>query len=65
MEKIKYELPNLWLRDNCQCDDCRVIESQEKRFILSSIDSKLMPVTVEYDGEKIQLIWPDDHENHY
>jgi gamma-butyrobetaine dioxygenase len=60
--KIKYDLPNLWLRDNCQCDDCRVIESQEKRFILSSIDSKLMPVTVEYDGEKIQLIWPDDHE---
>ena len=33
--KIKYDLPNLWLRDNCQCDDCRVIESQEKRFILS------------------------------
>ncbi|MDB2543892.1 TauD/TfdA family dioxygenase [Woeseiaceae bacterium] len=60
--KVKYDLPHLWLRDNCQCDECRVVESQEKRFMLSSIDSKLMPVNVEYDGEEIQLRWPDNHE---
>ena len=27
-------LPHLWLRDNCPCDDCRVTQTQEKRFIL-------------------------------
>ena len=31
------ELPNLWLRDNCPCDDCRVTRTQEKSFILSEV----------------------------
>ena len=27
-------LPYLWLRDNCGCNECRVPQTSEKRFIL-------------------------------
>ena len=26
----QYNLPYLWIRDNCSCDQCRVKETQEK-----------------------------------
>ena len=27
----EFDLPFLWLRDNCQCDGCRIKETQEKQ----------------------------------
>ncbi|MAE55014.1 MAG: gamma-butyrobetaine hydroxylase, partial [Porticoccaceae bacterium] len=27
--EINVDLPFLWLRDNCQCDECRITETQE------------------------------------
>jgi len=32
-KKLDYELPFLWIRDNCPCKDCRIEETKEKRFI--------------------------------
>ncbi|MDC6461217.1 gamma-butyrobetaine hydroxylase-like domain-containing protein, partial [Gammaproteobacteria bacterium] len=40
-EKIEYNLPYLWVRDNCPCNECRIKETQEKRFILSSVPPDL------------------------
>ena len=57
-----YELPNLWLRDNCPCDDCRVVQTQEKRFMLSSVPVDLKPKSVDVNAKTIHLFWPDDHE---
>ena len=42
-ESLLLELPNLWLRDNCSCDDCRVSKTQEKSFILSNIAADIYP----------------------
>ena len=33
IENQKFDLPFLWLRDNCQCDECRITETQEKQFL--------------------------------
>ena len=30
IENQEFDLPFLWLRDNCQCDECRITETQEK-----------------------------------
>ena len=32
-----YDLPFLWFRDNCQCDECRITETQEKQFLLNTV----------------------------
>ena len=54
-------LPNLWLRDNCPCDDCRVVETQEKRFILSTVDADIAPTEVSLDRHQLSILWPDNH----
>ena len=61
-KKTEYELPFLWLRDNCPCDICRVKETQEKRFMLSSVPVDLKPKSVVVNAKTIHLFWPDDHE---
>ena len=40
-ELLLLELPNLWLRDNCPCDDCRVTKTQEESFILSDVTADI------------------------
>lgn len=45
-KEIKYDLPYLWIRDNCSCKDCRVQETKEKRFMLSNVPVDLKPSKV-------------------
>ena len=58
-----YELPNLWLRDNCPCDDCRVVQTQEKRFMLSDVDVHLAPQKVSLARDILRISWPDHHQS--
>ena len=37
IENQKFDLPFLWLRDNCQCDECRITETQEKQFLQNTL----------------------------
>ena len=46
-----HELPFLWLRDNCQCDDCRIIETEEKQFLLHTVPLDISPKSVEIKHE--------------
>ena len=59
----RYVLPFLWLRDNCQCDDCRVIETQEKQFLLHTVPIDLSPRSVEIKDESLFVLWPDSHQS--
>ena len=61
-DNSEYDLPHLWMRDNCPCNDCRVKETQEKRFMLNSVPVDLKPKKVEVNESHIHIIWPDDHE---
>lgn len=58
-------LPNLWLRDNCACSQCRVAQTEEKQFILCSVPVDLRPGNVRLQGEELRLTWPDSHESVY
>ena len=42
-KESEYDLSYLWIRDNCPCNECRVQETQEKRFMLHSVPSDLKP----------------------
>lgn len=59
----EYDLPNLWLRDNCCCDECRVTETQEKRFVLSSVAADLAPQEVKIHEDRLSILWPDSHRS--
>ena len=59
----QYDLPFLWLRDNCQCDECRVVETQEKQFILHSVPIDLSPRSAEVKDESLFVLWPDNHQS--
>ena len=58
----KFNLPFLWLRDNCQCDECRITETQEKQFLLHSVPVDIAPKHAEETDKNIKIVWPDDHE---
>ena len=60
-ESLLLELPNLWLRDNCSCDDCRVTKTQEKSFILSNIAADIYPDKVSIVDDSLSITWPDGH----
>ena len=61
-KKLEYELPFLWIRDNCSCNDCRIKETQEKRFMLNSVPADLKPKKVDVNIKNIKVFWPDDHK---
>ena len=61
-KKLDYELPFLWIRDNCPFKDCRVEETKEKRFMLNSIPANIKPKSVDVNDKAVNVFWPDNHE---
>lgn len=67
-------LPHLWLRDNCWCNECRVAQTTEKAFRVTSVSVDIAPNTAslstdQTDGQTrevtIELVWPDGHQTSY
>lgn len=63
-------LPHLWLRDNCQCVECRVAQTTEKAFRIATVPIDLAPTHAEVitgsDGvNRLDLRWPDGHHTTY
>lgn len=58
-------LPNLWLRDNCDCRDCRVDQTSEKKFLLTAVPADLAPVDVRFTNDLLNVVWPDGHQTCY
>ncbi len=58
-------LPSLWLRDNCPCDECRVAQTSEKRFIVSDVPADLSPLGAELGDDELRCYWPDGHESSF
>ena len=58
-------LPYLWLRDNCQCEDCRVKQTSEKRFMISDVPVDIEPRAASLAGDDLIVLWPDGHKTAY
>ena len=63
IEDKKFDLPFLWLRDNCQCDECRITETQEKQFLLHTVPIGISPDKVDMEGDMLLIKWPDGHDS--
>ena len=63
-------IPFLWLRHNCGCDQCQVRQTEEKRFLIGTVDEDLQPLqarleAVESGHAAIAIEWPDEHRTRY
>ena len=54
-------LSYLWLRDNCQCTECRVAQTSEKKFYLIDVSVDIAPSSVALQADELRLVWPDGH----
>ena len=62
---ISTTLPHLWLRDNCDCSDCRIAQTDEKKFMISSVPADLAPASAELIGDQLRIDWQDGHRSTY
>ena len=60
-------IPHLWLRHNCDCDQCMVRQTSEKRFQIFAAPAHLKPAEawVEPDAQAIAIAWPDGHRSRF
>jgi gamma-butyrobetaine dioxygenase len=54
-----------WLRDNCQCHECRIVQTDERRW--QPWSQPLAPVadSVEAIDGELQIVWADGHRSSY
>ena len=57
-------LPTLWLRDVCPCPDCRIEQTQEKRFHLAALES-VSVASLCADAEGLKVTWSEGHNSVY
>jgi gamma-butyrobetaine dioxygenase len=58
-------MSHLWLRDNCICDDCRIVQTDEKKFMVCSVPVDIEPQSVEIVDDCLHIVWPDGHISRY
>jgi len=57
-------VPTLWLRDVCPCEECRIAQTQEKRFHLATLDSVSIE-TLTVSDDQLCVTWAGGHESQY
>ena len=62
--KDVYDLPFLWFRDNCQCDECRITETQEKQFLLNTVPIDIKPVKAIEKEDSLLITWEESSNNY-
>jgi gamma-butyrobetaine dioxygenase len=55
----------VWLRDNCWCDECRVVQSGERRLVTASIPDDLKALDASTDDTALNVQWSDGHHSRY
>ena len=62
-------IPHLWLRHNCDCDQCLVRQTSERRFQIFTTAPDLQPslahIVGASDNQAIAIEWPDGHRSQY
>ena len=60
-------IPFLWLRHNCRCASCMVVQTGEKRLQISDVPANIAPAATAIDEEADCLVldWPHGHRSRY
>ena len=54
-------LPVVWLRDNCQCSECRITSTGEHRYFLGKADQLPAVTSLQVDAGTLTIDWTDNH----
>ncbi|XP_078663612.1 gamma-butyrobetaine dioxygenase-like isoform X2 [Branchiostoma floridae x Branchiostoma belcheri] len=58
--------PYVWLRDNCQCQQCFNPDSHARLLLMADLDVRISPVRAEIQaGSLLTVDWPDGHQSQY
>ncbi|KAI8507040.1 Gamma-butyrobetaine dioxygenase, partial [Branchiostoma belcheri] len=59
--------PYVWLRDNCQCQQCFNPDSHARLLLMADLDVRISPVRAEVQaaGSLLTVDWPDGHQSQY
>ncbi|XP_064619881.1 gamma-butyrobetaine dioxygenase-like [Lineus longissimus] len=62
-----YQLPYVYLRDNCQCPRCWHPSTLSRQVLMMDLDINIKPshAKVVQDGKGIEIAWPDGHVSPY
>lgn len=56
----------VWLRDNCQCEDCLHPTTKERTLITSEIPDNICPIASNIVDDKLLIMWNDQqHQSSY
>ncbi|KAF2473151.1 Trimethyllysine dioxygenase [Lindgomyces ingoldianus] len=58
-------IPNIWLRDNCQCSSCMHKATKQRLLDTFQIPRDITIRSSEIDPEGVRVKWSDGHESHY
>jgi len=54
-----------WLRDNCQCHDCRILQTDERRWQPWTEDAAPVPAAVDVVDGALQIGWANGHRSSF
>jgi alpha-ketoglutarate-dependent taurine dioxygenase len=55
----------VWLRDNCWCVECRVVQSGERRLFTAYIPPDIAPADASVVDKRLRVDWNDGHASTY
>ena len=55
----------IWLRDNCWCEECRVLQTGERRIFTAYLPPDIAPTSAVLDGDAVAVTWNDGHDSRY
>ncbi|KAF2115982.1 hypothetical protein BDV96DRAFT_574906 [Lophiotrema nucula] len=59
------EIPNIWLRDNCQCSSCMHADTKQRLLDTFDISADVSITSHENTPDGIRLTWSDGHTSEY
>jgi gamma-butyrobetaine dioxygenase len=62
-ESLKF--PHVWLRDNCQCEQCFHYSAKSRFIDWSEFDLNAKPKNVTLDANSVNVTWQDGHKSSY
>lgn len=63
---VEQEFNLVWLRDNCQCDECLHPVTRERTLITSEIPENIAPIASYVTDEQLSIMWNDrQHQSNY
>jgi len=65
-DSIELEFNFVWLRDNCQCEECLHPSTKERTLITSEIPDNIAPTSADLVDDQLFITWNDqEHQSIY